>query len=86
MSQKKVLLYSPDGKEEGWYMENEAPAGWSNQPPETEQPEPAGDPDPVEGDVQPGEGDGTLKGSDPEVPEHTGGLTDVGSSEPEAAE
>jgi len=33
MSQKKVYLYSPDGKEEGWFMELEAPAGWLPSPP-----------------------------------------------------
>ena len=34
MSQKKVLLYSPDGKEECWFMEDEAPAGWVRHKPE----------------------------------------------------
>ncbi len=39
MSQKKVLLYSPDGKEEGWYMEDEAPPGWLRSKPEAEEPD-----------------------------------------------
>ena len=51
MSQKKVYLYSPDGKEERWVMEVDAPAGWLKSHPN---------------EVQPGEGDGSLKGSDPE--------------------
>lgn len=34
MSQRKLYLYSPDGKSEGWYMEKEAPAGWLKSAPE----------------------------------------------------
>lgn len=55
MSQKKVLLYSPDGKEENWFMEDEAPAGWVRHKPQVE----------YEGEVLPGGGDPTLKGYDP---------------------
>lgn len=55
MSQKKVLLYSPDGKEECWFMEDEAPAGWVRHKPEVE----------YEGEVLPGGGDPDLKGYDP---------------------
>ena len=55
MSQKKVLLYSPDGKEECWFMEDEAPAGWVRHKPEVVE----------EGDVLPGGGDPDLKGYDP---------------------
>jgi hypothetical protein len=92
MSQKKVLLYSPEGKEE-WVMECDAPAGWTPQPPVTEEDVAASEAEEedlrkqveeMEGDVQPGDGDGTLKGSDPEVPEHTNGLTDVNESAEEA--
>ena len=53
MSQRKLYLYSPDGKEEGWYMEDKAPAGWLKS-------------DPNISKVLPGDGDGTLKGSDPD--------------------
>ena len=35
MSQKKVLLYSPDGKEENWFMEDEAPADWLRHKPQS---------------------------------------------------
>lgn len=34
MSQKKVLLYDPKTGEEKWFMEDDAPSGWSNQPSE----------------------------------------------------
>jgi len=61
MSQKKVYVFSPDGESEGWYMQNEVPAGWLNSPPEGEQ-------------------------TEPEVPEHTGGLTDVNDSGEETLE
>ena len=39
MSQKKVYLYSPDGTEEGWYMELQAPPGWVSSRPAAEEPE-----------------------------------------------
>lgn len=37
MSQKKVYLFSPDGKEEGWFMEDETPGGWLRSKPEPEE-------------------------------------------------
>lgn len=39
MSQKKVYLFSPDGKEEGWFMEDETPAGWVRTKPESKEDE-----------------------------------------------
>ena len=40
MSQKKIYVYSPDGEDEGWFMELESPAGWLPSPPGGIQEEP----------------------------------------------
>jgi len=54
MEQK--LYYSPDGKESRWYDSGKQPEGWTVEPVAEE----------IEGDVLPGDGDGTLKGYDPD--------------------
>lgn len=53
MSQKKLYLFNPDGKEEGWYMEDEAPPGWLRSKPELEEGS-APNPDPnYQGSIKP---------------------------------
>lgn len=71
MSQKKVLLYSPEGKEE-WFMEVDAPAGWTPQPPVTEEDVAASEAEEAELKKQVDEAEAEVK-----VPEHSNGLTDV---------
>jgi hypothetical protein len=80
MSQKKVLLYSPEGKEE-WFMEDDAPAGWTPTPPVTEEQVAASEAEEADLKKQVDE----LE-ADPEVPEHSEGLTDVQEPAEEAAE
>ena len=67
MSQKKVYLFSPDGKEEGWFMEDDAPAGWVRSKPKPEEGSaPNINPETVKGENEPNNGEPSSQ----EVTEH----------------
>jgi len=51
---ENLYVYSPDGKQEGWYMSNEVPPGWGPNPPGDEiHVDPKGTDYPVEEDTGP---------------------------------
>jgi hypothetical protein len=79
----QICGFNKDG-EMKWFDGGKLPSGWSVEAPTQKEG--------VPGDVQPGEGDGTLKGSDPdccdtkENPKPKAKAKKKGSREPEAAE
>ncbi len=72
----QICGFDKDGNAK-WFDGSRLPEGWSYDDPTAKN-------EAVPSDVQPGDGDGTLKGSDPEEPKKKG--KKKGSRAPEAAE